>query len=108
MIMNETLKSATTQITVKDETFVPILELCYMALEDIFGKDIEEGCNQMVEVFNDNNAIGVVTTYFDSRIGFTLNFEKGWKEFEISVDGERMKIDQLQLFDKLRKWGYKI
>ena len=57
------------------ETFIPILELCYMALRDIYGKDCEKDCTQMVEVFNDrglNIGFGVITHYFDSRVGFTL------------------------------------
>lgn len=105
------LKQIALETKIGDETFVPILELCYMALRDIFGEKAEEQCTDMVEVHNNNNRdeeFGVITHYFDSRIGFSLNLQEGWKEFELSVDSKMMKINQLQLFDKLREWGFKI
>ena len=101
------LKQISLETKIGNETFVPILELCYMALSDIFGDKAEEHCTQMVEVFNNNDdEFGVVTHYFDTRVGFTLTLQKGNTEFEISVDGRRLMIDQLQLFDKLRTWGF--
>jgi len=105
------LKQIALETKIGNETFVPILELCYMALRDVYGEKAEEHCTQMVEVFNNNNAdneFGVVTHYFDVRIGFTLTLQKGNTEFEISADGDRLMINQLQLFDKLRAWGFLI
>ena len=108
---NLELKQIALETKIGDETFVPILELCYIALANIFGENAEERCSEMVEVYNNNNQdeqFGVITHYFDSRIGFALILQEGWKEFSISADGSMLKIDQLKLFDKLREWGFKI
>jgi hypothetical protein len=94
-----------------DETFVPMLELCYMALADVYGANVEDNCASIVEVYDNeqrHDEFGVVTHYFDSRVGFTLHLQRGYREFELSVDGNRMMIDQLQLFDKLRDWNFDI
>jgi hypothetical protein len=105
------LKQIGEETEINGEWFVPILELLQMAMDDIFGANSEKGMSEMVEVFNENDkdeAFGVVTSYYDTRIGFTFNYEKGRKEFELSADGDRLMLDQLQLFDKLREWGFKI
>jgi hypothetical protein len=94
-----------------DETFVPILELCYIALADVYGPNVEDNCAEFVEVYDNeqrHEEFDVVTHYFDSRVGFTLHLQNGYREFELSVDGNRMMIDQLQLFDKLRDWNFDI
>lgn len=103
------LRQISLETKIGKETFVPILELCYMALRNIYGDKAEKHCTHMVEVYNNNdedNEFGVVTHYFDTRIGFSLTLKNGNKEFEISADGRRLMIDQLQLFDKLRTWGF--
>lgn len=104
------LKQINLETKIGDLTFVPILELCYIALQDIYGDNCEKDCTSMVEVYNDKEiGFGVVTHYFDSRVGFSLNLEKGWKEFQLSIDDSKhMKLDQLKLFDKLREWGFEI
>jgi len=96
------------KIEVDGETFVPLVELLDMALEDIFGT--AENLSPMIEVYREGDTgFGIVGHHFDDRVGFTLAFEKGWKEFQLSIDDARsMKIDQLRLFDQLREWGFKI
>ncbi len=100
------VKSIALETEIDGKTFVPILELCYMSLREIFGNNAEEDCTEFVEVYhNGEEEFGCVIFYFDIRIGFTLTLGTHC-EFEISADGNRLNINQLALFDKLRSWGF--
>lgn len=93
----------------KKGEFIPMVHLLEMTMNDIYGSDHKEYMSGKYEFVNGNGeGFGLITNYFDSRIGFTFQLEGGWKEFIISVDGARLKINQIQLFDKIREWGFEV
>lgn len=92
--------------------FIPIVELCKSQLYRIWGKfpnkdlKIEE---ILIDKQEDPIGFGVIAYHYDTRIGFTLNLEDNWKEFKLSCgEGTDMMLNQLEMFDKLREWGFKI
>jgi hypothetical protein len=98
------------KINYKGEEFVPIVELLQMAMDDIYG-NCEEGMASFLSVHKEDHgsAFGIVTHFYDDRVSFTLAYEKGWKDFKLCIgEGTDMKLDQLQLFDKLREWNFKL
>lgn len=104
------LINITKEIEVAGVKFVPIVELCKMQLERIFGKNIEPYFSvQEVLAEENETAFGLIGKYFDDRVGFTFNNEDNWKEFILSIgEGSSMMVNQLEMFDKLRAWGFLI
>lgn len=101
------LSEIITQINHKGTEFVPIVQLSEIALQQIFG-NIEDGISEFLECYNEGeSAFGVVCHYYDQRVGFTLNLEIGYKDFQLSIgDNKDLRLDKLILFDKLREWGF--
>lgn len=100
----------TKNITVDDETFIPMVRLFNMAMNDIYGPTAAEDY-EILDILNHNDQdeeFGLIVMYCDSRMGFTLNLQHGYKEFAISSDGSKLNMDQLQLFDKLREWRFQL
>jgi hypothetical protein len=86
---------------------IPIAELCKIALRGIVGNSVNDFIGTEI-ITNDNN-FGVIGDLYGERVGFTLNIEEKYKKFELSVgDAKDLMIDQLQLFDQVRAWGFTI
>lgn len=90
---------------------IPIVELLKSQLHHIYGGSFEEHFKVdevLIDDETDPQKFGVVGHYFDDRVGFSLHLQENWKEFELSCgDASDMMIDQLEMFDQLREWGFK-
>jgi hypothetical protein len=100
------------EIEIDGKKFIPIVELCKMQLRRIYGDNFEKDfrVDKLPQDINwKAGAFGVIGTYFSDRVGFTLQLNEGWKEFELTCGDQRsMMIDQLEMFDQLRSWGFAI
>jgi hypothetical protein len=97
------------EIEIDSKKIIPIVELCKMQLRRIYGNNFEEYFRVDEIPVDDGDSFGVIGTYISDRIGFTLQLKDGWKEFELTCGDQRsMMIDQLEMFDQLRKWGFEI
>lgn len=83
---------------------IPMVELMVISLNRIFGS-VEL---KNVGVLSEEDQYGVIAYYTDSRFGFTLTAKPDHFEFWLSVNGDRMMINQLELFDQMRTWGFKL
>lgn len=96
-------------ITIGDKKLVPIIELMFSQLRRIFGQVVEDEITiTFVKAHEDEDSYGVIATYYESRVGFTLNYTDKYTEFELSVNSNRMMINQLEMFDQLRAWNFNI
>jgi hypothetical protein len=99
---------ASNEVKIGDKSIIPIVELCKIALVGIFG---DECIGDFIgkEIISETDNFGVIGDYHGYRVGFTLNFEEKYKRFQLSVgDAKDMMLDQLQLFDQLRAWGFSL
>lgn len=101
------------EIEVDGNKFTPIVELCKSQLRRIYGNFEDEFKLDQVLIKDEDSdspeEFGVIAYYFDTRVGFTLNLKDDWKEFQLSCgEGSNMMINQLEMFDQLRAWGFSI
>ncbi len=104
------LKKLSEEIEIKGVKITPIVELLKSQLRRIYGQNFESDFKVQEILTEDiDEKFGVIAYYFDDRIGFTLNLQEGWKEFQLSCgDQSDMMIDQLEMFDQIREWGFLI
>ena len=104
------LKKLAEEIEINGEKITPIVELLKSQLRKIYGQNFESYF-EVKEVLTDNESekFGVVATYFDDRIGFSFNNEDHWREFRLTCgDQSDMMLNQLEMFDQIRAWGFLI
>ena len=99
------------QIEFEGRKFTPIVELALIALEGIWNyrpdADIIE--QNVVTDDHDHSCGCILQTKDDERIGFTLNFKDGYKEFQLSIgDSKNMMLDQFKLYEMLFKWHFDV
>lgn len=89
--------------------FIPIVELLKLQMISIYGDYSTDSENFSIkEILSEQNKFGAKAEYCGSDIDFLLNLEKDWKEFCFTVDGDEMRINQLEMFDLLRYWKFNI
>lgn len=93
-----------------NESFVPLVKLFELCIDSIYGH-IPKHTIKMID--NEDDTFGMVSVFNESRnrCGFTLNIERSlydektcWFEYNLTIDGDKMKINQYQLFQKLAEW----
>jgi hypothetical protein len=100
------------EIEINGVKITPIVELLKSQLVKIYGKNFESDF-EVKEILTDHQdeKFGVVATYFDDRIGFSFNNQDHWREFELTCGNgnqSEMMINQLEMFDQIREWGFLI
>ena len=87
---------------------IPIVELANVVCNSIWGFD-SINPRSICEVLNYGNNFGLIhVDDSEERIGFSFETECNKIEFFFSVNGDRMKINQLQLFQKLFEWHFDV
>lgn len=87
---------------------IPIVELAKIVMESIWGYSTIEAENK-IELLNDESNFGLI--YIDStneRIGFSFETELNKLQFFFSVNGNQLRVNQLQLFQKLFAWHFDV
>ena len=103
------IKHLAEAVVIDGKEFNPMVELLKSQLQRIYGENFESGF-EVKEILTDNEGrkFGVVATYFGDRIGFSFNNEDHWREFRLSCGEHPMMLNQLEMFDQIRAWGFLI
>jgi len=86
------------------EPFVPIVELAKIVYKQIFGYEFDS--SQIELLYDVNSGAGCIVKYGEQRIALSFDTEAGQCEFNFSVTGAYMRLNQLQLFELLIKWHF--
>jgi len=104
------MKHLADDVVIDGKKFNPMVELLKSQLRRIYGENFETDFHvKEILTENEDEKFGIIATYFDDRIGFSFNNENHWREFRLTCgDKSDMMLNQLEMFDQIRAWGFLI
>lgn len=86
------------------EEFVPIIKLLEFVMIAVYGNGVK--IDKEYECFDESDYYGIRVNKGRDKIGFSFICESGWVGFTYSINGNKQKSDQLQLFQQLYKMKF--
>jgi hypothetical protein len=95
---------------VSDMTPDEVKGIFLMALGQIYGHNNAYVIDNITisQILIRDDVFGVIAELDNDRIGFTLENETGYKEFMLTIRGDKMRLDQFKLYKYLVDLGYDI
>lgn len=84
----------------------PLLSLTKMALTQIWGDTFELKVINIVRAEIGGGIIAESDPQY--RIGFSVDFENGQRDFKLTINSQEMMLDKLVLFQKLFEWHFDV